>query len=207
MEGIFITFEGPDGAGKSTQIKQVADKLDQLGNDTLMTREPGGTGLGESIRGILLDPEQKDLCNEAEILLYAAARAQHVNQVIRPALEAGKVVLCDRFLDSSLAYQGYGRDMGLEFVSAINKYAVREIKPSLTILLDIPPEEGLKRIQTGNDLDRLESENLMFHRKVRQGFLSLSNNDSSRFVVIDATKSVDVVSTQVWHAVASFLGG
>lgn len=207
MSGFFITFEGPDGAGKTTQINKVAGKLRQLGKKVTVTREPGGTKLGEAIRNILLDPQQNNLCSEAEVLLYAAARAQHVVEVIKPALAEGKIVLCDRFLDSSIAYQGFGRKLDLDIIQTVNRYAVAGIKPDLTVLLDVPVTVGLQRIKSKGGLDRIESEKLVFHEQVRQGFYQLSRQEPDRFRVIDASRPVDVVSRQVWQVVAERLGG
>ncbi|MBO8169899.1 MAG: dTMP kinase [Thermoanaerobacteraceae bacterium] len=206
MSGFFITFEGPDGAGKTTQINKVAGKLRQLGKKVAVTREPGGTKLGEAIRNILLDPQQNNLCSEAEVLLYAAARAQHVVEVIKPALAEGKIVLCDRFLDSSIAYQGFGRKLNLDIIQTVNRYAVAGIKPDLTVLLDVPVTVGLQRIKSKGGLDRIESEKLVFHEQVRQGFYQLSRQEPDRFRVIDASRPVDVVSRQVWQVVAERLG-
>lgn len=207
MNGLFITFEGPDGSGKTTQIKKTADKVKALGKDVVLTREPGGTALGEAVRKILLDPQQTNLADSAEVLLYAAARAQHVCQVIKPALAQGKLVLCDRFVDSSIAYQGYGRGLDLEFITSINNQATGGVVPRLTILLDLPVEQGLIRAKGVGEPDRLEGEALSFHEKVRQGYLRLCQQESNRFRLINADRGPESVFEDVWSVVCETLGG
>ncbi|WP_027877007.1 dTMP kinase [Meiothermus cerbereus] len=183
MKGLFITFEGPEGAGKSTQARLLADWLREKGREVVLTREPGGTRLGQAIRELLL--HQDHMCFEAEYLLYSADRAEHMQTLIRPALERGRVVLCDRWLDSSLAYQGYGRGLNLGWLQAVASGATQGIKPRKTFLFDLPPEVGLERFE-GHD--RLEREPLEFHQRVRQGYLELAQAEPQRFVVLDATQ-------------------
>jgi len=207
MKGIFITFEGPDGGGKTTQISRLAEQLARLGKEAVVTREPGGTALGEAIRQMLLDPQQTDLSDRAEVLLYAAARAQHVSRVIKPALNAGKVVLCDRFVDSSIAYQGFGRGLDLDFISSVNRQATAGLVPQLTLLLDLPAARGLVRVKGAGDFDRMEGETLKFHEDVRSGYLWLQQKEPGRVRLIDATKPPDRVFADIWAVVSEFLRG
>ena len=165
--GLFITLEGPDGSGKSTQIEFLKAYFQERNLPCVFTREPGGTAIGEKLRNIILDKENQEMCDMAEALLYAAARAQHVQQLIRPALEAGKIVVCDRFIDSSIAYQGYGRNLG-DVVRIINELAVDGCMPDVTFLMELSPEIGKSRISEDNQ-DRLEQEKLEFHDKVYAG--------------------------------------
>ncbi|WP_109207696.1 dTMP kinase [Moorella sp. Hama-1] len=194
-KGLFITLEGPDGAGKTTQMDNLAAYLGRRGLAVERTREPGGTRLAEAIRRLLLEPDYGPVDPRAEILLYAAARAQHVAERIRPALAAGKIVLCDRFADSTLAYQGYGRRLGADLVEQINNLATADLKPDLTLLLDVPVEIGLGRRPGG--ADRMEQENLEFHRRVRQGYLDLARREPGRVRLIDGTRSPEVVWTEI----------
>ncbi|WP_235847013.1 dTMP kinase [Neobacillus soli] len=189
--GIFITFEGPDGAGKTTIINMVAK---QLGN-VLLTREPGGIDIAEQIRRVILDKENTAMDPRTEALLYAAARRQHLIEKVKPALDAGKVVLCDRFVDSSLAYQGYARGLGIDEVWTINQFAIEDLMPELTIYFDIEPEIGLKRINKnkGREINRLDLENLEFHQQVREGYHQLLERFPNRIVKIDASGTMDVV--------------
>lgn len=206
MAGIFITFEGPDGAGKTTQVKLLERHLRQKGYDVLVTREPGGTPVGEEIRKILLNRNYKDMDAVTEMYLYAASRAQHVRRVIKPALDEGKMVLCDRFVDSSIAYQGFGRGLGMDVVEAVNRYALGGIVPDLTLFLNIRPEDALARGRIrSEELDRLESEELEFHRRVYQGFLVLQKKYTERIKEVDATRSVDEVFEQVRRLVEYLL--
>ncbi len=194
MKGLFITFEGPDGSGKTTQINMLKDYLENKGFEVLLTREPGGTELGDEIRKILLDLKHKDMDEKAEMLLYAAARAQHVSKLIKPALLQGKIVLCDRFVDSSYAYQGVGRGLGLKLVEQVNEIALSGICPDLTIFLNIEPKTGLLRSASSKGLpDRLESEKIGFHEKVREGFMIVCEQDKNRIKETDAEESVDQV--------------
>lgn len=188
MSGLFITFEGPEGAGKSTQARLLAEWLSSQGHQVVQTREPGGTALGRDIRQLLL--HQDHMTREAEYLLYSADRAEHMQTLIRPALEAGRIVLCDRWLDSSLAYQGYGRGLSLEWLRAVAAGATQGVKPDKTFLFDLPPEVGLGRFE---GKDRLEREPLEFHRRVRAGYLELAQAEPGRFTVLDATASLEAI--------------
>lgn len=192
--GFFITFEGPDGAGKSTIIKMVANEL----KDALLTREPGGIDIAEQIRGVILDRENIAMDPRTEALLYAAARRQHLIEKVKPALEAGKIVLCDRFVDSSLAYQGFARGLGMDEVFTINQFAIEQMMPDLTIYFDIEPELGMKRINKnkGREVNRLDLENLDFHHKVREGYHLLIERFPERIVTIDASGTIDEVFTK-----------
>ena len=189
--GIFITFEGPDGAGKSTIINMVAQ---QLGN-ILLTREPGGIDIAEQIRAVILDKENTAMDPRTEALLYAAARRQHLIEKVKPALDEGKIVLCDRFVDSSLAYQGYARGLGIDEVFAINHFAIENLMPQLTIYFDIEPALGLERINKnkGREINRLDLENLEFHQKVRAGYHLLIDRFPERIRCIDASGTVEEV--------------
>ncbi|MDR7240331.1 dTMP kinase [Neobacillus drentensis] len=189
--GIFITFEGPDGAGKSTIIDMVAK---QFGN-VLLTREPGGIDIAEQIRAVILNKENIAMDPRTEALLYAAARRQHLVEKVRPALDEGKIVLCDRFVDSSLAYQGYARGLGIEEVFAINQFAIENLMPELTIYFEIEPELGLKRINKnkGREINRLDLENLEFHQKVSEGYQLLIKRFPDRIRCVDASGTVEEV--------------
>jgi len=201
--GRLIAFEGVEGAGKSTQVELLRQALEKAGRRVVTTREPGGTPVGEQVRSILLDPAST-LDARTEALLFAAARAQLVAQVIRPALERAEVVLCDRYLDSSLAYQGAARGLGLEPVAAINGFATEGLLPDLVVLLRVDPAEGLARQRGGRD--RIERQDLEFHQRVAQGFLDLAAADPDRFVVIDGAAPVDRVAAEVRAAVLRGLG-
>ncbi len=172
---LFITFEGPEGAGKTTVIQKIAERLAEKNIDVLATREPGGIEIAEKIRTIILNPAHTAMDERTEALLYAAARSQHYFEKVRPALDAGKLVICDRFIDSSLAYQGYARGIGIDEVLSINEFAIGKKLPDMTILFDIAPEVGLARIYaTGNrEVNRLDVESLPFHQKVHEGYLLL----------------------------------
>ena len=196
MRGVFITFEGPDGSGKTTQIKLLAEYLNANGYPVVMTREPGGTRISEDIRTIILDPDNKEMDDMTEALLYAAARAQHVAQLIKPSVEEGKIVLSDRFMDSSIAYQGYGRDLG-DKIRIINEYAVAGMHPDLTFFLDLSAEAGISRANKRQKLDRLEQESIDFHKKVYEGYLELSKIYSDRYVIIDASRSIEEISKDI----------
>ena len=200
MRGYFVSFEGPDGAGKSTVLKEVLNQIgSELETQYLVTREPGGSKIAEKIRDIILDPANDKMDNKTEALLYAASRSQHVEEIIRPALKEGKVVFSDRYVDSSLAYQGAGRDLGIQEVKQINDFATDKLDPDLTFFLDLDPEVGLKRIEKlrpGQE-DRLEQENLAFHKKVYAGSLKVKEMYPERFVTVDATQPIDQVVAQV----------
>jgi len=188
-KGFFISFEGGEGAGKTTLINNLQTSLEKKGFEVLVAREPGGTEFGEKVRSLLLESSFK-MTAQAELCLFLASRSQHISEKLRPALEEGKVVLCDRFNESSIAYQGAGRKMGMDLVSKICETICNGFSPDLTFFLDIPPEKGLGRIEAKHD--RIESEKQSFHEKVRQGYLTLAQNDT-RIVVIDATLSKEKV--------------
>ncbi len=193
--GLFITMEGPDGAGKSTQLEYIRNLLLSKGIDALFTREPGGTPISEKIRRIILDKKNAEMVPMTEALLYAAARAQHVEQVIRPTLMRGKTVVCDRYVDSSIAYQGYGRHLG-EGVSIINDYAIAGCIPDITFLLKISPSVAKSRIKS-EDQDRLELEADAFHEDVYKGYLALEKKYPNRIVGIDASKNIEQISHEI----------
>lgn len=173
MKGKFITFEGCEGSGKSTQITLLCDYLDKTGQSYIVTREPGGTSVAEKIRTIILDGKNTSISDECEALLYAAARAQHVKEIILPALNAGKLVVCDRYIDSSLAYQGFARGLGERYVNAVNAYALENCMPDLTLFLNISPESAFCRKHGADKNDRIESLGLEFHKRVYEGYLTL----------------------------------
>ncbi len=182
----FITFEGGEGSGKSTAILEIKDRLEKLGYSVIVTREPGGIKIAEDIRKIILDINNKELTYETEALLYAASRTQHLHQKVLPALNSGYVVLCDRYLDSSLAYQGYARGLGFEDVLSINKYALQYM-PDKTFFIDVKPEVALKRIANRDKQDRLDLEEINFHEKVYNGYLEVAKQYSNRVELIDGT--------------------
>lgn len=196
MQGYFITLEGPDGSGKSTIMKLLGEYFQQKGIDFIMTREPGGTPIGEEIRNIILDYMNTDMSPETEALLYAASRGQHVHEKIIPAIRQGKVVLCDRFILSSLAYQGVGRGLGIEEVKRINDFALRGIYPDLILFFHIDPEITLKRKTDKLGGDRLEREGSEFHNRVYNGYMELLKIYPEKIEIIDATKSIEEVLKQ-----------
>jgi len=207
-KGIFITFEGSEGSGKSTQIGLLVSRIEAADRDVIVTREPGGTEIGEEIRHLLKHSAAgKELCPATELLLFAASRAQLVREVILPALDKGKVILCDRFLDSTTVYQGVARKISADPVNAINKFAIGELIPDLTIVLDVPAEVALSRIRyRASDLpDRMEEENIDFYRKVREGYLVLAKSFPDRFVVIDGTQSPETIQEEIWNAICPLL--
>lgn len=191
-KGLFITFEGGEGAGKTTLIEEIAKQLEEAGKSVLKTREPGGTKLGEHIRSILLD-HKDPVSPYAELSLFLASRAQHVIEVIAPALKEGKIVLCDRFNDSSVAYQGAARGLGMEEVSEFCKFISQGVVPNLTLYLDIDPKVGLARAAKSRKQDRIESETLRFHEKIREAFLEIHKKDPERFQLLDANLSAKAV--------------
>lgn len=199
MRGKFITLEGIEGSGKSTQVKLLVDYLTRHKIEHLTTREPGGTPIAEAIRKILLDPACAEMLPETELLLYCASRAQHTGELILPALKAGKVVISDRYYDSSYAYQGAARELDYEIIDRITAFATFNTIPDLTVLLDLPVEEGMKRI-TDRQLDRLEQEDLSFHAKVREQFLFIAKKHASRYLVIDALKAPDEIHQEIVRA-------
>ncbi|BAF58243.1 thymidylate kinase [Pelotomaculum thermopropionicum SI] len=206
MKGKFIVFEGVDGSGKTTQIKLLGEKLESMGCPVVYTREPGGTRVGERIREILLNPLYGELVPWAEALLYAAARAQHVAQVILPALREGKVVLCDRFTDSSLAYQGYGRGVDIEMLEQVNRPAAAGVVPDLVLVLDFDREGQTERMaRSGRSADRIEREAQEFYRRVRSGYLALAARAPRRYRVIDASRAEKLVHLDVLKAAEEVL--
>lgn len=206
---MFITFEGPDGSGKSTQIRRLKEYLEQQGCQVLVTNEPGDTAIGAQIRDLLLNPIYKGITPETEALLYAADRAQHVRQVVKPALAEGKVVICDRYIDSTIAYQYFGRQLSGEFMGTITKYAIDGLMPEATVILELSPEAAEKRYtqraqakQADYDVpDRLEQERAEFKERVNQGFKYMAENYSDRIITIDASGTID----QVWDAILAGL--
>ena len=200
--GILITLEGGEGTGKSTQLAIVAEMLQDAGLAVLVLREPGGTPVGEAIREVLLDPRRTNINDRAELLLYEASRAQLVDEVMLPALAAGKVVICDRFYDSTTAYQGHARGLPLDEVRALNRFATAGLTPDLTIVFDIDPTTGLDRA-TVNGADRLESEEVEFHDRVREGFVRIAEDEPERVVLLDAGGTPDEVAQRVRSALAS----
>lgn len=195
---MFITFEGPDGSGKTTQVHLLADYLRAEGYDILLTREPGGTSIGDQIRAVLHDPANVEMNPRAEILLYSASRAQHVAQVIRPALAAGRIVLSDRFYDSTLAYQGYGHGLDLEMLRAITAFATGGLVPDLTVYVDVSPEEGLQRRRLGGEeWNRMDAQTLAFHQRVCAGYLELARAEPERWIVVDGAQPVGEVQEEI----------
>lgn len=191
-QGLLITFEGPEGSGKTTLIKAIAERLASRGGDPLVIREPGGTAIGERIRNILLDTASEGMCAETELLLMVASRAQLVQEKIAPALEAGIIILCDRFADASVAYQGFGRGLGEKQVQDLNRLALGGIEPDLTFLCLLPPAEGQKRLNR-ETTDRLDRETTEFHQRVYEGYQSMAVSGEMRFKVLDAAASPDEV--------------
>lgn len=196
MKTMFITFEGPDGSGKSTQVKQLNEYLQSRGCQVLLTREPGGTTIGEHIRQLVLSKQSQGITHQAEALLFSAARAQIVAEVIQPALAAGKIVLCDRYSDSTMAYQGYGLGLDLDALRAITRFATSGLVPDLTIYIDVPVSVGIARKQ-GDQVNRLDAKEIAYHEQVRKGFLQLASAEPARWVVIDGTRSVDQVQNEI----------
>jgi dTMP kinase len=201
----FITFEGPEGGGKTTQLRLLRWELEKQGRQVVATREPGGTAIGNAIRSILLDPSHGDMSSRAEALLFNAARAQLIDEIVQPALSAGKIVLCDRFADSTLAYQGYGRNLSLTDLNLLIGYATQGVRPHLTIFLDIPVAAGLHRKSAGAEWNRMEAEQLAFHQRVREGFYALVAAEPERWLVVDATQSIEQVQQEIWQQVAMLL--
>ncbi len=207
--GKLISFEGSEGSGKSTQIALLAAHFQQEGREVISTREPGGTEIGEQIRNIIVHNSKGDeMCAETELLLFTAARAQLVREVIVPALGRGAMVLSDRYLDSSTVYQGIGRNLAADPVAQINRFAVGNVMPDLTVVIDVPTDVSLARIrQRASDLpDRMERENIGFYEKIREGYLLLAKGMADRFVVIDGTLNQDAIAKKIWTAVTERLG-
>ncbi len=198
-QGLFITFEGPDGCGKTTQMKLLAEYFTKNGKEVVLTREPGGKGLGEKVREILLnyDGEVSDRC---ESFLFLADRAQNIDIIVNPAVKQGKIVLCDRHIDSTVAYQGYGRGLDIERINMLNNLATNGKKPDLTFVFDVDVETSMKRV--GKEKDRMESAGVEFHNRVRQGYLELAKQEPQRIKVIDATKSIEEIHKKVVSLIA-----
>ena len=207
MKGLFISLEGPEGSGKSTHAKRLIKRLEDEGREVIAVREPGGTATGEAIRNILQhDSTGEEIHPETETLLFAASRAQMVHSVIKPALTAGKCVVSDRFIDTTIAYQGYGRGFGVKTVANINEFAVCGTMPDLTILLDITVDAGFNRIMErnksfGKELDRMERAGKEFHEKVRNGYLEIAKLNPHRVKIIDSLQDIDSVSNNIWDSV------
>ena len=206
MRGKFITIEGGEGAGKSTMVERITDWLQSLGHEVIRTREPGGTVLAEKIRAILLDDEHMELCSQAELLLLFASRAQHLDELIRPALKRGTTVLCDRFTDASWAYQGGGRQMSTDLIARLEQMVHGDLQPDLTLLLDLPVELGLDRASRRSEADRFEQESRRFFERVRQAYLDRAASQSDRFAVIDASGDVGQVWSQIKAVLETRLG-
>jgi dTMP kinase len=207
-----ITFEGIEGSGKSTQIKLVAGYLTEKKIPHIVTQEPSGTGIGRKIGDILFNREHYYMCAETEMFLFCAARAQHVREVIMPALEKNKVVLCDRFSDATFAYQGSGRGLDKEFIKLINDYSAMRLNPAMTLLFDLPVEIGLQRATLRNNnlekpsaIDRFEREKIDFHQRIREGYLQILKNDFQRFRLIDANRNIDAIQEDVRKMISEFL--
>lgn len=199
MQGLFITFEGPDGCGKTTQMKLLAEYFEKKGKEVVLTREPGGKGLGEKVREILLnyDSEVSDRC---ESFLFLADRAQNIDIIVNPAVKEGKIVLCDRHIDSTVAYQGYGRGLNIDRINMLNNLATNGKKPDLTLVFDVDVETSMKRV--GKEKDRMESAGIDFHNRVRKGYLELAKQEPKRIKVLDATKSIEEIHKDVINILA-----
>ena len=204
--GFFITFEGPEGSGKTTQIRLLAEQLTNAGHQVLLTREPGGTTIGNAIREILLNQAHTEMSPRAEALLFNAARAQLVAEVVRPALAQGKIVLSDRYTDSTLAYQGYGRAQDLTDLRALSEFATAHLAPDLTLFLDIDPVEGLRRKRACDDeWNRMEAQTVAFHQSVRQGYLQLASQEPARWRIVNANHDVATIQREIQQQVANLL--
>ncbi|MDD2228437.1 MAG: dTMP kinase [Candidatus Cloacimonetes bacterium] len=205
MNGIFVTFEGIEGSGKSTQVRMLVAALQQLNLPYLTTREPGGTIISEAIRSILLNPQFKEMKPETELLLYCASRVQHTGELILPALQAGKIVICDRYFDSTYAYQGAARELDENLIDTLTTFATYGRIPDITFLIDLPVAVGLGRIQD-RQLDRLEQENAAFHERVREQFLSIANKCPSRYFVLNGLDSPETIHNEIISALQPLIG-
>jgi len=205
-KGIFITMEGADGSGKSTQIELLREHLESTGRDVIITREPGGTEISEAIRGIILNKDYTEMSPVTEMLLYASARAQLISDVIAPAIDAGKAVISDRFIDSSLVYQGMARGLGVDKVYQINEQAIQGYMPDVTFLLDLDADEGIRRKKGQKELDRMELEGSDFHRKVAEGYRGLAVKFPDRITVVNAALPIDDISRRIIGRVDELLG-
>ena len=194
INGLLISVEGLDGSGKTTAIKKIREHLEKNGKKVIVLREPGGTNIGEKVRDILLDSKNNEMNDIAEMLLYASSRAQLFSQVINPSLKSGIIVICDRFIDSSVAYQGYGRNLNIDDVLNVNLTAIQNRLPDLTLFIDIDPKTSLKRRFSVSKADRLESETIVFHKRVYNGYIELCNRFNNRIVKIDGYKNIDEIS-------------
>ena len=205
MRGIFITIEGPDGSGKTTALQQVVPRLQQeMNRKVVATREPGGSPIAEKIRSLILDPSHTDMDSRTEALLYAASRRQHLIEKVLPVLESGDVIFCDRFVDSSIAYQGYARGIGEEGIREINQFATEGLEPDVTLYIDVPADVGIQRIHANLDdreYNRLDQEKLAFHEKVRAGYLQLAKANPERIVVVDGTMSREEVAESCYQII------
>lgn len=205
MRGIFITIEGPDGSGKTTALQQVVPRLQQeMNRKVVATREPGGSPIAEKIRSLILDPSHTDMDSRTEALLYAASRRQHLIEKVLPVLESGDVIFCDRFVDSSIAYQGYARGIGEEGIREINQFATGGLEPDVTLYIDVPAEVGIQRIHANLDereYNRLDQEKLDFHEKVRAGYQQLAKANPERIVVVDGTMSREAVAEACYQII------
>lgn len=206
-KGIFITLEGPDGCGKSTIADLLEEELIKLGKEVVHTREPGGIDIAEQIRSVILDPKNTKMDARTEALLYAASRRQHLVEKVIPALNDGKVIICERFLDSSIAYQGYGREIGAEEIIKINEFAIEGFMPAMTLFLDIDEEEGLKRIENRSFKDRLDQESIDFHHRVKQGYEAVKTLFPERIKIVDASKTIDEVKNTCLKLILDKLNG
>lgn len=204
MKGVFITIEGIEGTGKSTQVKLLSDALRGKGYSVIQTEEPGGTAISIRIRELLLSLESQGIQPVTELLLYNASRVQHVQEVIMPAMQRGDIVITDRFSDSTVAYQGYGRGIPLEIIEAIDRIATGGLKPDITILIDLDVRTGLARNREADKIDRLEREDISFHEKVRKGFLTLAEHEKERFVKIDGSADIDTIHTRIADSISTF---
>ena len=202
---MFITLEGPEGSGKSTQIKRLAKHLELMGYPVVTTREPGGTPIGDQIRQVLVRMENKELHPRTEILLFLAARAQLVEQLIKPALQDGKIILCDRYGDSTLAYQGYGHGLDLEKLRQMLDFATDHLKPDLTILLDLDVKTGLMRKKAEDEWNRLDAYEVLFHERVREGYLQLAREEPERWRIVDASQSIEAVQEDLFRIILDAL--